>query len=196
MRAFFQISNTCLHRIIALVITIGLLSACTAPQQVKGSAQPPQQVEPLTQVSPPTSPGLSPSSQPLEAVMGQTVYVPAYSHVYYGKGEEYLLAITLSIRNTSLTDTISVKSVRYYDSKGKLVKEFSPKSLQIAPMATSEFFVEERDTSGGSGANFIVEWDAVKTVSAPVIEVVMISTAFQQGISFISPGRVIAEKSK
>jgi len=92
----------------------------------------------------------------------QTVFVPAYSHVYYRTGQEYLLAITLSLRNTSLTDSNLLTSVRYYDTKGSLVKEYSKKFLQIPPMATAEFFVQDEDTSGGSGANFLVKWKARK----------------------------------
>lgn len=196
-----MVARKILHRTIYLAIATGLLSACTA-QQTEISPQPskPSQVEPLTQLSP-TFPntGASTSPETLEIATGQTIYVPAYSHVYYGDGKdgkEYLLAITLSIRNTSLTDSISVASVRYYDSKGKLVKEYSKNSLQIPPMATAEFFVEEQDKSGGSGANFIVEWTAQKDVTEPVVEAVMISTAFQQGISFISSGRVIKDRSE
>jgi len=127
-----------------------------AAQQSRSSPQLSKklQVEPLTQLSP-TFPNTRASASPetLENATGQTIYVPAYSHVYYGDGKEHLLATTLSIRNTSLTDSISVTSVRYYDSKGKLVKKLLKKSLQIPPMATAEFFVKEQDTSGGSGAN-------------------------------------------
>ena len=37
---------------------------------------------------------------------GQTVYVPAYSHIYIGgKKRPFELAITLSIRNIDLEDT-------------------------------------------------------------------------------------------
>ena len=181
-------------RAIYLAIAIGLLSACTA-QQIERSPQlnQPSQVEQLTQLSPQPNIGTSASSD-LKTGIGQTIYVPAYSHVYYGNGKEFLLAITLSIRNTSFTDSISVTSVRYYNSKGNLVKEYFKKSLQIPPMATTEFFVEEQDTSGGSGANFIVKWTAQKDVNKPVVEAVMISTALQQGIALISPGRVIGER--
>jgi len=52
-------------------------------------------------------------------------------------------------------------------------------------MATAEFFVKEQDTSGGSGANF-VKWTAQQGVTKPVVEAVMISTAFHQGISLIA----------
>lgn len=182
-----------LYQAICLGIVIGLLNACGAQQDERASqSRQLEPIEPLTQLSP-TGSSLqgTASPDPLKAVIGQTIYVPAYSYIYYGKGEEYLLAITLSIRNTSLSDPISVTSIRYYNSQGNLVKEFAQKSLQIPPMATAEFFVEERDTSGGSGANFLVEWVAEKEVSEPVVEAVMVGTSFQQGVSLVSPGRVI-----
>jgi hypothetical protein len=55
--------------------------------------------------------------------------------------------------------------------------------------------VDRTNVAGGVGANFIVGWQAAAPVSAPVIEAVMISTASQQGMSFVSPGRVIEERS-
>jgi len=64
--------------------------------------------------------------------------------------------------------------------------------LRLAPLATTEFFVPEQDSSGGSGANFIVEWVAEKKqVNTPIIEAVMISTSGQQGISFVRSGQVV-----
>jgi len=61
-------------------------------------------------------------------------------------------------------------------------------------MATAEFFVKEQDTSGGSEQT-LLKWTAQQGVTKPVVEAVMISTAFHQGISLISPGRVIEERS-
>ena len=127
-------------------------------------------------------------------VFGQAIYVPAYSFIYHGSGDRYLLSITLSIRNTSSTDVILVRSVQYFNSAGALEAQFASGSLRLAPMATAEFFIPEHDPIGGSGANFVVEWVSEKEkVSQPIIEAVMISTRSQQGISFLSTGRVIGE---
>jgi len=126
-------------------------------------------------------------------VQGQTVYVPAYSHVYHGDGAPYLLTVTLSVRNTSVERAILVKSVRYFDTKGKEVKSYLEKPLRLPPLATTEFLVQRDDASGGSGANFLVEWDAPQRVSEPIIEAVMIDTEGNQGISFVRSGRVIRE---
>lgn len=54
-------------------------------------------------------------------------------------------------------------------------------------------FIAANDTSGGAGANFIVEWVAEKTVYEPVVEAVMINTSSSQGISFVSPARVLKQ---
>ena len=53
--------------------------------------------------------------------------------------------------------------------------------------------VEREDASGGSGANFLVEWFANHPVTAPIIEAVMIDTQSQQSISFARRGVVIKE---
>ena len=84
--------------------------------------------------------------------------------------------------------------MKYYDSDGNLVKEHLENPLRLAPLASTDFVVDQNDRTGGSGANFIVEWIAETEVSEPVVEALMVSTRSQQGISFISPGRVITSK--
>lgn len=154
-----------------------------------------------------TSSGIPPKSQPDQSqlkvvtvdekkiVVGQTIYVPVYSHVYYEDQQRILnLAATLSIRNTDLTQPMIITSVRYYDTAGKLVKQYLTRSVQLGVLASTDFVIDLRDTSGGSGANFIVEWVAEKEISGPVVEAVMIGTESNRGISFISPGKVIKSR--
>lgn len=90
-------------------------------------------------------------------VSGQIVYVPAYSHVYHGDGDPYLLTITLSVRNTSIKDEIVVKSMRYFDTKGAELESYLAKPVRLPALGTTEVLVERDDASGGSGANFSVE---------------------------------------
>jgi Protein of unknown function (DUF3124) len=177
---------------VVLGFTVGLLGSCSQLQKTPSpNSDKPAPVGELVRL-PPLFPNEEVSSpNTLKGGQSQTVFVPAYSHVYYRTGQEYLLAITLSVRNTSLTDSILLTTVRYYDTKGNLAKEYPKKFVQIPPMATAEFFVQDEDTSGGSGANFIVSWAAKKGISEPVVEAVMIGTTSGQGISFTSPGRVI-----
>ena len=130
-----------------------------------------------------------------KVVMGQTVYVPIYSHIYHYNSQDQVmnLSATLSIRNTDLTNSIIITSVRYYDSDGKLIRQDIKSPVELKPLASTDFFIAADDTSGGSGANFIVEWVAEKTVYEPVIEAVMISTSSSQGISFVSPAKILKQ---
>jgi hypothetical protein len=54
--------------------------------------------------------------------------------------------------------------------------------------------IKESDTQGGSGANFLVEWQAETEVNEPIMEGVMIGAAGQQGISFTSRGKAIKKR--
>ena len=135
---------------------------------------------------------LTVSTAAAELSTGQVVYVPIYSHIYSGDREHpFYLAATLSIRNTDPKHAITILSVDYYDSKGKKLRSYLDKPIKLGPLASTRYVIKESDKSGGSGANFIVQWQSGTKVNAPVIESVMIGTKTQQGISFISPGRVI-----
>ena len=125
---------------------------------------------------------------------GQTVYVPVYSNVFSGpKKLPFQLATTLSVRNTDLTASFRVSAIEYYDTNGKLVRRYLEKPLVLVPMASTFVHIDEKDVSGGFGANFIVRWSADKTINTPIIECVMIGTTSGQGISFVSPGQEIRE---
>jgi hypothetical protein len=128
-----------------------------------------------------------------KVVTGQTVYVPIYSYIYHYQSQNHVmnLSATLSIRNTDLSNSIIITAVRYYDTNGQLVRKYLENPVELKSLASTDFFIEADDVTGGLGANFIVEWVAEKAVYEPVIEAVMISTASTQGISFVSPGRVL-----
>jgi hypothetical protein len=129
-------------------------------------------------------------------VAGQTLYVPAYSHIATANdARPFNLAVTLSVRNTDQTHPIVVISVRYHDGDGRLVRDFLKKPIRLTSLAGTEFFVRENDTSGGASASFVVDWVAESSVSDPVVEAVMIGTASTQGISFTTPGRVVRSRS-
>ncbi|HPJ38602.1 MAG TPA: DUF3124 domain-containing protein [Spirochaetota bacterium] len=126
---------------------------------------------------------------------GQTVYVPAYSHIYHGDNNRwYNLTVTLSIRNIDMGRKITINSVDYYNSSGRRLKRYQREPRELGPLESIRFIIPESDTFGGSGANFIVKWSAAVDVNNPVIEAVMIGSRQQQGISFVSRGRVILDK--
>lgn len=123
---------------------------------------------------------------------GQTIYVPAYSHIYSGNSERpFLLAVTLSIRNIDPANPITILAVDYHDTKGMRLKRYLEAPRALAPLESTRFVVPEKDRAGGSGANFIVQWESAAPVNPPIAESIMIGTQTQQGISFTSRGRVI-----
>ena len=123
---------------------------------------------------------------------GQTVYVPLYSNIFVGDREiAWQLSALLSIHNTDLTQPIAITRVDYYDSDGKLVRKHLEKPKQINPMGSIRFSVKASDTTGGWGANFLVEWKSEKQVSQPIIESLMTGLRGNHSVSFISQGRVI-----
>ncbi len=128
---------------------------------------------------------------------GQTVYIPLYSHIYFGDRETPLyLAGTLSIRNTDPANAIIILEADYYDTNGKLIRRYVDKPIRLNQMVSTRFVVKESDDKGGSGANFVVKWKADQTVNAPIIESIMIGTKAQRGISFTSRGQVIKEEGR
>jgi len=144
--------------------------------------------------SPPTAPTLEPISldDTVTIASGQTLYVPVYSHIYMVQaGRTINLTTTLSVRNTDRTQSLILTAVDYHDSQGNLVRNYLENPAQIRPLASAEFVVPQEDTSGGIGASFLVEWIASTELSNPVVEAVMINTQGNQGLSFVSPGRVI-----
>lgn len=121
--------------------------------------------------------------------VSRSVYVPDYAHIYHGSSRDrHALTTTLSVRNTDPDRSITVASVRYYNTSGELSRRFLENPRRLGPLGTIDFVVAEHDTTGGSGANFMVEWSAGEAVSEPVIESVMISTRLGQGLSFTSRG--------
>lgn len=123
---------------------------------------------------------------------GQIVYVPVYSHIFFGDVETpFLLAATVMVRNTDRQRTILVCSADYYDSDGKLLQRFLPDPIRLPPLATTRFIIPESDTTGGAGASVLVMWKAAVPVTPPLLESVMIGTRNQQGISFTSRGQVL-----
>ena len=126
--------------------------------------------------------------------LGQTVYVPVYSHIFAEdryRDRPFLLTATLSVRNTDPERPFTLQRVDYYDSEGALLQRYLEAPVTLAPLASTHYIVPESEAKGGAGAKFLIEWQAPAAVSEPIIEAVMIGTKLQQGISFISTGRAI-----
>ncbi len=128
---------------------------------------------------------------------GQTLYVPVYSNIFSApKKIPYNLAAILSIRNTDMSNPINIVAADYYDTKGKLVRKYYQQPIVLAPLESTDIFIPEDDTSGGTGANFIVKWNSKNEVNIPIIESVMIGMKSGQGISFVGSAQEIKDTSR
>jgi hypothetical protein len=137
------------------------------------------------------------AQQDIRTSKGQIVYVPIYSHIYYGDKETpYYLAVTLSIRNIDQTNPLTITEVKYYDTNGRLIKKYLEKPIRLGANTSTHFTIKESDDKGGSGAHFIVTWRSDIQVNAPIIESIMIGTQNQRGISFTSRGQEIGDIAK
>jgi len=123
---------------------------------------------------------------------GQMLYVPVYSHIYAGNRElPLLLTVTLSVRNVDTKYPITLTLVDYYGTKGEILKKYLDRDVILGPLESTRYIIPQKESEGGSGANFLVAWKADKSVNPPLVESVMIGAGGQHGISFTSRGQII-----
>ena len=101
--------------------------------------------------------------------------------------------LRIRIRNTDTAQPITLNAVKYFNTAGKLVKNYLERPVSLAPLATTEVLVKQQDTKGGSGANFLVEWSSREEVNLPRVEAVMVGSEEQANISFVSVGVPLKE---
>jgi hypothetical protein len=122
----------------------------------------------------------------------ESIYVPVYAHIYYEDQNRLLeLTETVSMRNTDPDNSIILTDVKHYQTDGSLIKNYLTQPVIIKPMATADFVVPRTDISGGTGANFVINWVSTHRVSEPIAESVMVSTGSAQTVSFLSRGTVV-----
>ncbi len=175
--------------VLALLISFG--AACGPSGPAEPNVDPPSSHLDSLSVAPTAS---ADRGTPTQRVQSQTLYVPAYSHIYVWNAQRSMnLATTLSIRNTSRDVPLTLSTIDYYDSQGELVRVYLDTARTLGPLASTYVVVDTDDIRGGVGANFILRWHAERPISPPVVETVMITGANTQGISFRSTARVLRE---
>lgn len=167
------------HFIPLLVSAIFLLQACEESPQMSS-------VDPVNWQK-------RMASQPLpDSLESGITYLSVYSEIYsHNEQSTHDLAVTVSMRNTSITDTIFINRAEYFDTKGRAIRSYFDQSIYLAPMETVEIVIDQADQTGGSGANFLFDWQIPVESSEPLFEAVMISTYGQQGLSFTTQGKRI-----
>ena len=128
---------------------------------------------------------------------GNHIYVPIYSHVYHGnidwtnKPETKQMAVMVSIRNTDMQHPITITSIKYYGSDGKMLRDETAKAKTLAPLATMELFVENKDLAGGAGANYVIVFTSQAPVNPPIIEALHTNFWAPGAVVFKTNGEVI-----
>ncbi len=134
-----------------------------------------------------------------EVSTGQSLYLPVYSHIWHGDrvGDEKsptksMVSVLVSIRNTSLKTPIRILSARYYSTDGRLLSEYLAKPATLNALGTLELFVERKESEGGSGANFVIQWDAAVATNPPMVEAVHADIrGGSHALTFVTTARAI-----
>gem|GEM_PF-593494 len=127
----------------------------------------------------------------------ETDYAFIYSDIYYYDGTlKYPLANTVSIRNISLTDTAYILKANYYDSYGNFLQNYVDTAIVMAPLESIEFVVEEYESKGGVGANFIIEWGADRYAHQICVQTIVVGIYRQSEISLLTDAKVIGQIKK
>ena len=126
----------------------------------------------------------------------RVVYVPVYSHIYYQGGSAYPLETTLSIRNIDTSHPVFIESVEYFDTSGKLARTQVDRLIKLRPLQTIAFLIERQDSTGGSGANFLVRWGTHAGADQPLIETIMVGNAGTQAIAFARSGVEVSHHTR
>lgn len=127
-----------------------------------------------------------------DSLVSGTSYLSVYSEIYSEtEHRTHNLTSTISMRNTNLRDTIYINKAEYFDTKGNAIRTYFDFPIYIKPMETVEIVIDEKDRSGGTGANFLFHWTMKPSSHEPYFEGVMISTSGQQGLSFTTQGKRI-----
>ena len=129
----------------------------------------------------------------------QTLYLPIYSHMLYGnigksgKASNAMLSALVSIRNTDGKRPLRIQSARYFDTHGKMISERVPNLITIQPYGTLEIFVDLNDAAGGSGANFIIKWDADQQINPPLVEALHANMDGGKAVIFMTQSVPVSE---
>jgi hypothetical protein len=131
--------------------------------------------------------------------LGQTLYLPIYSHIWHGDMDKSgqpmkaLVSVSVSIRNTDPLKSIRVTSAQYYDTDGKKLREYVNPPKTIGPMGTYELFVPRSDDTGGSGANFVISWKSDTPASLPIVEGFHANLPVGRSIAFTTSARPLSD---
>jgi hypothetical protein len=135
----------------------------------------------------------------VKQVKGQTVYIPSYANVISGPPIYMVVPLraNLVIHNTDPDQSITIAGIDEYNTEGKKVRSYLTAPVTLNPLGAMRVVVKEsKKETEGLGANFIIQWQAEKKVTEPIIECLIIGSLGAQGFSFVTQGRIIKEQTQ
>lgn len=124
-----------------------------------------------------------------DSLIKGSTYLSVYSEIYsLSEHLTHNLTATISIRNTSRTDSLFITKAEYFNTHGQHIRTYVEKPIFLLPLETVAIVIDEKDKEGGTGANFLFDWKTTQSYTEPLFEGVMISTSGSQGLSFTTQG--------
>lgn len=168
-----------------LLLTGACLTGCNPPERDPNILYSEEHKDPIKELEVDNMPD---ANMPYQ----QLFYVPVYSNIYVDEDNpKVMLSATLSIRNTSLDNSLYVTKIDYYNTHGDYVRPYLTKSIELPPMGTLNYIVEKLDDTGGDGANFVVAIESEANNVEPLVETIMIGTFSNKAFSFKSDSIII-----
>lgn len=126
-------------------------------------------------------------------IRGQTLYVPCYTSFMSGS-HAFEAKPTVFIHNTDQNNPINIVRMDFFNTHGKLVEKYlqQPRKLN-ANSATRINMKEFLKGEEGSGAHFIIQWQAENKVVEPLVQTWFVGAVGTRGYSYTSPARIIQE---
>ena len=143
--------------------------------------------------------GLSPGAATAQRTLtnGQHLYLQIYAFIVHGDLDKNSVAKQLpvsalvSIHNTDFDKPLKLLSARYYSTEGKFLRNFISSPRILKPMETLELLVERRDVVGGSGANFVIQWESEVPISPPLVQALHVELQTNRAIVFTTDAVLI-----
>ncbi|MCF8064648.1 MAG: DUF3124 domain-containing protein [Desulfarculaceae bacterium] len=116
------------------------------------------------------------------------IYAPVYQEaVIDHRGRRLDLTATVYVRNLSRKHPLTIEDVTLVEGNGKVGLQCTKGKKRLAPLATLRL-LPPTCPAGTGVPSILVRWSAPQPVPPPLVEVLMMGTAGQQGISVTSQG--------
>jgi hypothetical protein len=129
----------------------------------------------------------------VKLIKGQTLYVPCYTSLMSGT-HSFEVKPTIFIHNTDQINPINIVRIDFYNTSGKLVEKYLQQPQKLHANSATRINLKELLTGEeGSGAHFIIQWQAPNKVTEPLVQPWFVGAVGTRGYSYTSPIRIIQE---